>query len=55
MQMMPLVLRNIPNSDIYSYYPLALGDCDITKYDSVFLYNSDAGVYMEILPENYVL
>jgi hypothetical protein len=38
-----------------SYYPLYLGPCDRSLYSSIFLYNDQGQVYLEITPENYVL
>ena len=38
-----------------SNYPLYVSSCDRTLYPSIFLYNSQYDVYLEVTPENYVL
>lgn len=38
-----------------SYYPLYLGSCNRALYKSIFLYNNQQDVYLEVTPENYVL
>ena len=37
------------------YWPLYLGPCDRSKYKSIFFYNDQQEIFLEILPENYVL
>lgn len=38
-----------------AYLPYLVADCDVTKYKSIFLYNTPTGTYLEITPENFVL
>lgn len=38
-----------------SYLPYLVGECDLTYYKSIFLYNTPTGTYLEITPDNYVL
>ena len=38
-----------------SYNPFFISSCDRSLYPSIFLYNSENEVYLEVTPENYVL
>ena len=38
-----------------SNYPIYVASCDRSLYPSIFLYNSENDVYLEVTPENYVL